>query len=166
MSSALYIPARPEATPTFRFLSTVNATFHLELASYQDLYKWSTAHIDHFWGLVWDQTNVVGHKGSHVVDNAALPPTNPTWFGSPLHLPPPVPYPRCSPGSPRQGSTGLRICCNVVLIINSLSSKPVRHSQFPSPASFLIRKISRAYPGQPLPRVAPMHLFSVIFPSR
>ncbi|TFK43520.1 acetoacetyl-CoA synthetase [Crucibulum laeve] len=76
----LYRPSNPEATATFRFLTRANARFGLALKSYQDLYNWSISHIDDFWGLVWDEMNVIGNKGDHVVNNAALPPANPAWF--------------------------------------------------------------------------------------
>ncbi|KJA30266.1 hypothetical protein HYPSUDRAFT_126374 [Hypholoma sublateritium FD-334 SS-4] len=70
----------PQASATIRFLNLVNATHGLQLRSYSELYKWSTTQLDAFWGLVWDFTNVIGEKGSHVVDNHALPPANPPWF--------------------------------------------------------------------------------------
>jgi len=76
----LYQPPNPKSSATFRFLARVNAAFNLSLASYSDLYTWSTNNIDDFWGLVWDETEIIGHKGSHVVDKSALPSTNPPWF--------------------------------------------------------------------------------------
>ncbi|KAF9462660.1 acetoacyl-CoA synthetase [Collybia nuda] len=76
----LYQPLSPETTATFRFLARVNLNFGLSLSSYQDLYTWSTTHLDDFWSAVWDETNIIGHKGNHVVENDALPPANPTWF--------------------------------------------------------------------------------------
>ena len=81
LSHPLYRPPNPEATATFRFLNRVNVTFGLSLASYQDLYNWSITHIDDFWSAVWDETDLIGHKGHHVLDKAALPPANPPWFG-------------------------------------------------------------------------------------
>lgn len=69
----------PQASATIRFLNLVNATHGLQLQSYSELYKWSTTQLDAFWGLVWDFTNVIGEKGSHVVDKDALPPANPPW---------------------------------------------------------------------------------------
>ena len=77
---ALYSPASPEASRTFRFLRRVNAAHGLSLESYYDLYRWSTDAIDAFWSAVWDETGVVGTKGAHVVDPAARPPANPAWF--------------------------------------------------------------------------------------
>ncbi|RDB22609.1 Acetoacetyl-CoA synthetase [Hypsizygus marmoreus] len=76
----LYQPKNPEESATFRFLARINSTLGLSLKSYHDLYIWSTTHIDDFWGAVWDFTNIIGDKGSHVVERSALPPHNPPWF--------------------------------------------------------------------------------------
>lgn len=78
----LFIPTQQAIhdSPVHRFARRVNAKFGLSLASYEQLYEWSTIHIDNFWGLVWDETDVIGFKGEHVVDNSALPPDNPSWF--------------------------------------------------------------------------------------
>ena len=76
----LYSPPSVETTRTHRFLKRVNAKYGLSLETYADLWKWSTTKIDNFWSEVWDETETVGHKGSHVVDNSALPPANPPWF--------------------------------------------------------------------------------------
>ncbi|PCH41206.1 acetoacetyl-CoA synthetase [Wolfiporia cocos MD-104 SS10] len=76
----LYSPSAPDNTRTYRFLREVNARHGLTLASYLDLYEWSTSKIDKFWSAVWDETGVVGTKGGHVVDPTALPPANPRWF--------------------------------------------------------------------------------------
>ncbi|KAF9485344.1 acetoacetyl-CoA synthetase [Pholiota conissans] len=78
----LFLPSDPEQSATIRFLERVNTTHGVNLQTYFDLYKWSTAHLDLFWGMVWDTTNVIGQKGAHVVDNAALPPANPIWFAN------------------------------------------------------------------------------------
>ncbi|KIM46175.1 hypothetical protein M413DRAFT_16904 [Hebeloma cylindrosporum] len=76
----LFQPSDAESSATFRFLRRVNSVHGLNLQSYLELYKWSTAHLDAFWGMVWDETNVIGDKASHVVDNDALPSANPVWF--------------------------------------------------------------------------------------
>ncbi|KAH9482673.1 Acetoacetyl-CoA synthetase [Psilocybe cubensis] len=76
----LFLPQDPVSSPVFRFLQRVNSAHALALASYFDLYIWSTARLDAFWDLVWDETNIIGVKGSHVVDNTALPSANPLWF--------------------------------------------------------------------------------------
>ena len=61
-------------------MQRVNSTRALSLSSYNDLYTWSTTEIDKFWGDVWDETDILGEKGTHVVDSAALPPEIPPWF--------------------------------------------------------------------------------------
>ena len=78
----LYNPKDIESSPTIRFLRQVNSLHGLDLQSYHDLFNWSTTHLDAFWSLVWDQTHVVGEKGSNVVDNNASPSQNPPWYAS------------------------------------------------------------------------------------
>ncbi|KAH7914344.1 hypothetical protein BJ138DRAFT_1079714 [Hygrophoropsis aurantiaca] len=77
---SLYEPHDAENSRCVKLLKHVNAKFDLNLSSYFDLYKWSTNHLDLFWGSVWDEVGIVGHKGNHVVDNSAVPATNPPWF--------------------------------------------------------------------------------------
>lgn len=81
-AQALFSPTPDQLRDTgvHRFTRVVNAKYGLSLETYQDLYEWSVKHIDAFWGLVWDQTGVVGRKGGHAVDNEALPSDNPVWF--------------------------------------------------------------------------------------
>jgi acetoacetyl-CoA synthetase len=76
----LYRPAHPETSCTFEFLRRVNDKYGMSMASYHQLYNWSTTQIDDFWASVWDATAVVGHKGNHVVDKSATPSANPPWF--------------------------------------------------------------------------------------
>ncbi|KZT24492.1 acetoacetyl-CoA synthetase [Neolentinus lepideus HHB14362 ss-1] len=76
----LYKPERPQDTRTFQVLHLINQKYGPQLKSYHDLYRWSATHIDDFWGTVWDETDIVGHKGAHVVDKSALPAENPPWF--------------------------------------------------------------------------------------
>ncbi|KAF8897544.1 acetoacyl-CoA synthetase [Infundibulicybe gibba] len=84
----LYQPQDVQNTATFRFLASANAKLSLNMTSYEDLYQWSTTHLDDFWGMVWDETGVIGTKGDHVVDTSAAPPANPTWFsGAKLNWP-------------------------------------------------------------------------------
>ena len=80
VDNALFTPTSPETSATFRFLHRINAEHSLALSSYYDLYNWSTENIVHFWSAVWDFTDILGVKGRHVVDTAALPPHNPPWF--------------------------------------------------------------------------------------
>ncbi|KAI0832453.1 acetoacyl-CoA synthetase [Trametes gibbosa] len=76
----LYAPNSPETAPASDFMRRINAAHGLSLATYYDLYTWSTQNIGLFWSAVWDDTEIVGHKGSHVVDTNARPPENPPWF--------------------------------------------------------------------------------------
>ncbi|KAF8165335.1 acetoacetyl-CoA synthetase [Crassisporium funariophilum] len=76
----LYQPQCSESSATAHFLNQINSVHGLNLQSYHDLYKWSTTDLESFWGMVWDQTNIIGEKGTHVVDNNALPSANPVWF--------------------------------------------------------------------------------------
>lgn len=80
-SMSLFSPVDPQTTSRlFRFLREINEKYDLSLETYQDLYQWSISSIDLFWFHVWDHTRVVGNKGIHVVDTAATPPQNPSWF--------------------------------------------------------------------------------------
>jgi acetoacetyl-CoA synthetase len=76
----LYQPPSPESSRIFKFLRNVNTKYDLSLSSYFDLYKWSCTQLDQFWGTVWDETGVIGHKGNHIVDSSTKPPANPPWF--------------------------------------------------------------------------------------
>ncbi|TCD66991.1 hypothetical protein EIP91_000671 [Steccherinum ochraceum] len=79
-SKPLYVPASPQDTRIHKFLQRTNKSRSLSLATYSDLYDWSIDNTDLFWSDVWDDTDVVGLKGNHVVDTTALPPANPPWF--------------------------------------------------------------------------------------
>lgn len=76
----LYNPPAPDSSRTIQFLRRVNARHGHAFSSYADLYEWSTSKIDDFWSSVWDETEVLGTKGAHVVDSSASPSTNPLWF--------------------------------------------------------------------------------------
>ena len=77
----LFSPDEPHnTTRLFRFLREVNEKHTLRLETYQDLYQWSISNIDLFWSRVWDHTEIIGHKGKHVVDTTTTPPQNPAWF--------------------------------------------------------------------------------------
>uniref|UniRef100_A0A0W0FJZ4 Putative acetoacetyl-coa synthetase n=1 Tax=Moniliophthora roreri TaxID=221103 RepID=A0A0W0FJZ4_MONRR len=75
----LYQPPNSN-TAIHRFRNRVNSKYDLSLSSYHDLYKWSVTLIDDFWSTVWEETNVIGHMGGHVVDKGAKPSDNPAWF--------------------------------------------------------------------------------------
>jgi Acetyl-coenzyme A synthetase N-terminus len=76
----LFSPKLPRHSHAFRFLDQINETHSLHLSDYHDLYNWSTSHIDAFWSTIWDYSNIIGHKGGHIVDTTALPSDNPQWF--------------------------------------------------------------------------------------
>ncbi|KAK7470629.1 hypothetical protein VKT23_002053 [Stygiomarasmius scandens] len=76
----LFHPINVQDSPTWRFLTRMNAKYNLSLASYHDLWKWSTSAIDLFWDAVWDETGIIGYKGSHIVDSSANPSQNVSWF--------------------------------------------------------------------------------------
>lgn len=76
----LYTPPSPQTSRTFHFLRAVNAKYNKNLSTYAELYAWSTDRIDDFWSTVWDETGIIGDKGTHVVDADAKPAANPTWF--------------------------------------------------------------------------------------
>ncbi|CAE6454223.1 unnamed protein product [Rhizoctonia solani] len=76
----LWSPAEPHETRTSRFMRQVNAKYGLSLSSYHQLWSWSTENIAEFWELVWEDTQIIGDRGTHVVDRSALPADNPDWF--------------------------------------------------------------------------------------
>lgn len=76
----LYVPPSPDRSRLHSFIQRVNATRGTAFSSYLDFYNWSISQTDQFWSDVWDDTDVLGYKGSHVVDTTALPPDNPPWF--------------------------------------------------------------------------------------
>ncbi|KAG7096942.1 hypothetical protein E1B28_004340 [Marasmius oreades] len=77
--SPLYQPPK-SGTACHQFLNRVNAKYGLSLASYDSLYRWSTTSIGDFWETVWEETQIIGHMGNHVVDRDATPSDNPVWF--------------------------------------------------------------------------------------
>jgi acetoacetyl-CoA synthetase len=79
-AAPLFVPPNAGSSKCIAFLKKVNEKYGLALDSYFDLYRWSIDHIDLFWDTVWDDVVIVGHKGQHVVDNNAVPATNPPWF--------------------------------------------------------------------------------------
>lgn len=79
-ASPLYEPQNPNDARVFHFLRRINTKYKLTLESYADLYDWSTSEIDDFWASVWDETDIIGHKGTHVVRLPQSPASNPPWF--------------------------------------------------------------------------------------
>lgn len=77
----LWTPSDPSSSQTAQFREKVNADHSLNLSSYEDLWRWSCAHLSDFWSDVWDYENVIGSRGSGaVVDETASPSANPVWF--------------------------------------------------------------------------------------
>ncbi|KAJ2774386.1 hypothetical protein IWQ57_000845, partial [Coemansia nantahalensis] len=77
----LWAPADPLATNTHRFKDYVNAKRGLALASYADLYAWSTTDIGAFWADVWEYTGTK-HSASYscVLEKDKEMDEIPTWF--------------------------------------------------------------------------------------
>ncbi|CAE7229238.1 unnamed protein product [Rhizoctonia solani] len=76
----LWTPAESSGTRTTQFMRKVNAKYGLSLSSYHQLWSWSTENLVEFWDLVWEDTNIIGDRGTHVIDRSALPADNPDWF--------------------------------------------------------------------------------------
>ncbi|KAH7343809.1 acetoacetate-CoA ligase [Rhizoctonia solani] len=76
----LWAPAESRETRTTQFMRKANAKFGLSLSSYHQLWSWSTENVAEFWDLVWEDTNIIGDRGTHVIDRSALPADNPDWF--------------------------------------------------------------------------------------
>ncbi|KAF7332219.1 Acetoacetyl-CoA synthetase [Mycena kentingensis (nom. inval.)] len=77
--AALYVPHEQASSATFRFKQHINAKYNLCLSDYQQLYHWSTNNLSDFWSNSWDFCNIIGYKGSHVVDPGQIA-SNPAWF--------------------------------------------------------------------------------------
>lgn len=71
-SKLLWKHSDPKSTPMHKYLQEVNQSQNIQLASYQELHKWSIANIDAFWQSVWKFVGVraegdasqVSHGGS------------------------------------------------------------------------------------------------------
>ncbi|KAG8986406.1 hypothetical protein FRB90_004043, partial [Tulasnella sp. 427] len=75
----------PSETRTFAFLRSINEKYRPQpttLSTYEELWKWSVEHPAEFWDAVWDETDVLGVKGSSgaAVSPSATPAQNPAWF--------------------------------------------------------------------------------------
>lgn len=62
----MWTPSAPEDVRTTQFMRKVNAKYGLSLSNYGELWAWSTENIGKFWGLVWDDTGIIGQRGTHV----------------------------------------------------------------------------------------------------
>ncbi|KAJ6515885.1 acetoacetyl-CoA synthetase [Mycena sanguinolenta] len=76
----LHRPRNPETSAVFAFRERVNAKYGLTLRTYHDLWLWSISHASLFWSETWDATNIIGEKGTHVVDESVNISENPPWF--------------------------------------------------------------------------------------
>ena len=66
MSAPLWSPS-PEhvaASAMAAFIARVNANHRLKLNGYDALHRWSVEHPDLFWNEIWDDSAVIGDKGS------------------------------------------------------------------------------------------------------
>ncbi|KAJ7638822.1 acetoacetyl-CoA synthetase [Roridomyces roridus] len=61
-------------------LSSATWNTGLNLTDYESLYRWSTAYPAEFWSEIWDETNIIGDKGTHVCDVSIGIEHNPDWF--------------------------------------------------------------------------------------
>ena len=77
----LWFPQAIETTQVGAFIRYVNATQHLNLTSYNDLYTWSIQQTTLFWKSLWDFTSPLasGTYQNAVSNETVLWPT-PTWF--------------------------------------------------------------------------------------
>ncbi|KAK7061728.1 acetoacetyl-CoA synthetase [Favolaschia claudopus] len=76
----LYRPKNPDASAVSRFRADINSSYGLSLNTYHDLWLWSTSNYSQFWSHVWDFCNIIGEKGTHVVDDSVNISENPPWF--------------------------------------------------------------------------------------
>jgi acetoacetyl-CoA synthetase len=83
MKEALWIPSaeRVRDANLTRFLAHVNRKHGTTFSSYDELYRWSVAHIPAFWGDMWEFGGVIASHGYDTVvdDPAAMPGAR--WFG-------------------------------------------------------------------------------------
>ena len=77
---ALWRPKQIALTNTYRLIQFINQKHSLTWSSYCDLWKWSVTNIGQFWSTVWDVSNIIGEKGSHIINENAKPAENPSWF--------------------------------------------------------------------------------------
>lgn len=52
----------PESTQIYAFLQHIAKKYHLDLASYDDLWEWSVAHPAAFWEEIWHWTGIKATK--------------------------------------------------------------------------------------------------------
>ena len=63
-----------------RFMAAVNERYNLSLSDYDQLWEWSVANIEEFWGLFWDFVKIINSEPyEKVVDDATRMP-GAKWF--------------------------------------------------------------------------------------
>ncbi|MGC3872372.1 acetoacetate--CoA ligase [Halomonas sp. GXIMD04776] len=82
MSQPLWEPSRAqiEATQMHALMQRINHDYGLSLKDYADLHAWSIDHLEEFWSLVWEDSNVVAdRRGENVLARPdAMPGAR--WF--------------------------------------------------------------------------------------
>jgi acetoacetyl-CoA synthetase len=58
---------RIAASQLAQFISAANRRHNLALRNYRELHAWSVSHLDLFWDLVWDFSDVIGEKGARTL---------------------------------------------------------------------------------------------------
>ena len=58
-----------------QFIELVNQRHSKSIKTeYQDIWDWSVTNVESFWSLIWDFSEIKGHKGSKISENLALMP--------------------------------------------------------------------------------------------
>ena len=58
-----------------QFIELVNQRHSQSIKTeYQDIWDWSVANVESFWSLIWDFSEIKGHKGSNISENIGLMP--------------------------------------------------------------------------------------------
>ena len=81
MTEALWAPdeARCQATRIYDFMQTMNRRHSLNLDNYESLHQWSTEQSETFWSDFWDYADIIGHKGTTVLEHPERMP-GARWF--------------------------------------------------------------------------------------
>ncbi len=58
-----------------QFIELVNQRHSKSIKTeYQDIWDWSVTNVESFWSLIWDFSEIKGHKGSNILENIGLMP--------------------------------------------------------------------------------------------
>eukprot|EP00123_Amoebidium_parasiticum_P001465 comp12567_c0_seq1/m.7565 comp12567_c0_seq1/g.7565 ORF comp12567_c0_seq1/g.7565 comp12567_c0_seq1/m.7565 type:complete len:678 (-) comp12567_c0_seq1:825-2858(-) len=77
----LWTPPKGQVTEMDKFREKINTENGLHLSNYQELYAWSVAYHDKFWGAMWEYGNVqYSQKYSQVIDTSITMDQVPEWF--------------------------------------------------------------------------------------